>query len=135
MILSCHKSDSLENLHSKSFPCNCSNDVDSVPFLSDEVSPNKQNISAFVNIVVLSNSAAESGKCFLEVGVELLFHGLLLRDFLRKLLCLSCMCSFFCFALLLELSSSLLLTIQLGAKLCLPKLEGSFCPSPECSPS
>ena len=59
-VLSSDKSNSLEHLHTQSLSGDRTNRVDCVLLLTDEVSPSKKNVSAFVNILIVLSSPDKS---------------------------------------------------------------------------
>lgn len=58
MVLSGNQPDPLEDFHPECLSGYGTDDVHSISFLSDEVSPNQQNISSFIDVVVLSHSTS-----------------------------------------------------------------------------
>ena len=61
--LSRNHSNSLENLNSQSSSRNCPNNIDSVLFTFNVVSPSVENVAAFVDVDVILSAADKSFVC------------------------------------------------------------------------
>lgn len=86
VVLSGYKSDSLEDFHPEGFTGDGTDGVDGVLLLLDIISPNKKDISSFVDILVVLDSSNEGAESLIPVLLGLLLESHLVLDLLVKLL-------------------------------------------------
>lgn len=133
VVFSSNESDSLENFHSECLTSNGTDDIYSIFLLSYVVSPDEQNVSSFIDIVIVTNSSGHGVERLLKIFIELLGESRLLLNFLRQFFRFSRMVSLLLFSLLLQISSLLFLLLEFSSKLLLPQFEGGLSPSSESS--
>ena len=109
VVFSSYEPNPLEHFHSKGFPGDGAYHIHRVFLLTNVVSPDKQNVSSLVDIVIFLNSPRQSGKSFVEVGVKLVLESTLLSHLLLELPSLLGMGPLLVVSLLLEISPPLLL--------------------------
>ena len=131
MIFSRNQSNSLKDFHSQGFSSNSTNNINSISFLSNEIPPNKKNVSSFVNVMIFLHPSSQCFKSFFKISIKLLFHCLLFSNIIGQLFSFSSMRPFLSFSLLLKISSSLLLSIKFSTKFRFSYFKRCFCPSPE----
>ena len=123
VVFSCNKSDSLEHFHSKCLSSNSSNHIDSIFLLLDVVSPDKQDISSLVNVMVFSHSSSQGVESLLKVLVELILQSSLLGNLAGKFISLFLVSPLFSLSLLLKSSPCHFLFIKFSCKFSFLNLE------------